>query len=600
MKLAETIASRCLSPFSRPAISRLVSRTSNFAVPSGKSDRHRCSGNGGLRWQVNRAASEPVPFSRQPLTSARSSGQRPGSLPNARQQMVGPLALTLLRIPDPARWAGLGKRLDPWPQRRVLIVASFAVLMTFCFASVHGNANDLGLDQSDTRLADAAEAADWSLLEKLLKEGIEDQSPHPDGMTALHWAVYRNHVPSVERLLAAGSDVNTATRYEVTPLSIACQNGKPKIVATLLTGGADVNKTLPGGETPLMIAARTGNAQVIRQLVKAKANVTSKESRGQTALMWAAAAGNSDAVDTLVAAGAEVNAKSKLGFTAMMFAARDGRGEVVQQLLSAGVDVNAAIAPSRSGDRVPRKGSSALTLAVESGHFELAMYLVRQGADPNDQRNGFTPLHAITWVRKPNRGENSDGDPPPRGSGNLTSLQFVRTIVEAGAEVNRRLKSGKGGRAVLNKKDATPFLMAAKTADLPLLKTLIDLGADPTLTNVDGSNAIMACAGVGVRAVGEEAGTESEVIETLDYLLELGVDVNAVDENKETAMHGAAYRNFPRVVEFLAAHGSDPATWNHKNEYGWTPVMIAQGNRPGSFKPSPVTVAALRAAMASE
>ena len=98
--------------------------------------------------------------------------------------------------------------------------------------------------------------------------------------------------------------------------------------------------------------------------------------------------------------------------------------------------------------------------------------------------------------------------------------------------------------------------MAAKNADLPLMKLLVQLGADPMTTNVDGTNALMAAAGIGVVAVGEEPGTEPEVLAAAAYLLDFGFDINHKDDNGETAMHGAAYRLYPRVVEFL---GLEPA-----------------------------------------
>lgn len=445
-------------------------------------------------------------------------------------------------------------------------------------------------------LADLAEQQQWERL----AESIDD---HPvndvqvDRMSALHWAVYHKHVPTVKKLIEHSADVNAVSRYAVTPLSLSCQTGHAEIVELLLKAGADANFVASGGVTPLMIASRVGHPAVIEVLLKHEAEIDARERQGQTALMWASAAGNVQAVDLLIKHGADINAASKSTFTAMMFAARNGKLDVVQRLVAAGVDVNHAMQPKSSGGRNPRRGTSALLLAVESGHYELAMWLVEHGADPNDQRSGYAPLHSLTWTRKPKRGEDPDGDPPPRGSGNLTDLQFVRAIVHAGADVNLRLKNGSGGRAHLNHKGATPFLLAARTADMPYLKVLMELGADPDIPNSEGCTPLMACAGVGVRAVGEEAGTEPEVLETLAFLIEHGADVNAVDENKETAMHGAAYRNFPKVVDFLAEQGADPEKWNHKNKPGWTPVMIAQGHRPGSFKPSPVTVAALKRAM---
>lgn len=471
------------------------------------------------------------------------------------------------------------------------------VFVAICGLSVTAPVSVAQKTVSPSVAADYAEAKNWQQLATLVGGGTDLNSSQPDGMTALHWSVSHGHEASVQQLLSANADSNAKTQYEVTPLHIACETGNGRIVSLLLEAKADANQTLPGGETPLMAAARSGAADCLQALLKHGAKIDAKERRGQTALMWAAASGNVAAVDTLITAEADMSVSTARGFTAMTFAARDGHIDVVESLVDAGVDVNYAMQPKQTNGRNPRKGTSALNLAVESGHFELAMSLVSHGADPNDQRSGFTPLHALTWVRKPNRGEDPNGDPPPRGSGNLTSLQFVKQIVAAGADVNVQLARGKSGKAVLSRKGATPFLLAGKTADLPYLRLLLELGADPTITNVDGCNAIMASAGVGVRAVGEEAGTESEVIEVIEFLLTLGLNINTIDNNKETAMHGAAYRNFPVLVEFLSNRGADPSLWNHKNKPGWTPVMIAEGNRPGSFKPSPVTVAALKKAM---
>jgi len=454
--------------------------------------------------------------------------------------------------------------------------------------------------QGDDPLADIAEAQQWSMLSnELRRDGVNVDTAQADGMTALHWAVYHNQAALVESLIRAKCNVNAVTRYEVTPLAIAAAHHETATVKLLLDAGAEADVRSPGGETPLMIAARTGSAESIRQLVSHKASLEAKDKSGQTALMWAADEGNTEAVDALLSAGTDLNATTPAGFTAMIFAARDGKTEVVKHLIDAGVDVNATVdsKSKRAGDRAAREGTSALIFAVESAHYELAMQLVAAGADPNDQRSEFTALHVISWVRKPNSGDSPDGDPPPRGSGGLSDLEFVRAIVSAGADVNVKLTKGREGKATLNTQGVTPILFAAKTADVVLMKVLVELGADPLMPNVDGCTPVMAAAGVGVRSVDEEAGTEPEVIDAIDYLVGLGADVNTVDKNKETAMHGAAYRNFPLAVKRLAEHGADSSTWDHKNSSGWTPILIAQGNRPGSFKPSPETEAALRAAM---
>ncbi len=446
-------------------------------------------------------------------------------------------------------------------------------------------------------LADAAERKDGSTIKTLLADGADVNAAQADGMTALHWMVYHDDFKAAEQLVKAGANVKAKNRYGVTALSLACTNGNEKIVALLLDAGADPNAALPGGETALLTAARTGKSGPVKALLDRGANVNAKERHGQTAIMWAAAEGHAEVVKLLIEAKAEFQEPLPSGFTPLLFACRAGHLETAKTLIAAGADVKAAMQPEKSVAKGVLRGTSALILAIENAHYELAVELLKAGADPNDQRSGYTPLHTLSWVRKPNRGDGEDGDPSPMESGRMTSLQFIRELVKHGADVNLRLKRGKSGRGQLNQRGATPFLMAADTADVPFMKLLVELGADPLVPNIDGATPIMAAAGIGTLAPGEEAGTEEECLEAVKYLLELGADINTLDKNGETAMHGAAYANYPKVVVLLDKYGSDIKLWNRKNKYGWSPYSIALGYRQGNFKPSPDTIVAIKRAM---
>lgn len=451
-------------------------------------------------------------------------------------------------------------------------------------------------------LADAAEALDAVRLTSLLDAGSDPDLTQPDGTTALHWAAYHAHEGMARRLLRAGSDVNASNRYGVSPLSLACASGTPRLVRLLLDAGADPNAALPGGETVLMTAARTGDVESVKALLDAGADPNAAERNAQTALMWASAEGHADVVRALIGAGANPSAALDSGFNALFFAVREGRAAAVRTLLdpAVGFDVNEPLhRKGRPQYQYANTGMSPLILAIENGHFELAVALVEAGADPNDERTGYTPLHTITWVRKP---KNSDygSDPAPEGSGSLSSLQFVRTLVAMGADVNARLASGKPQAPKINIQGATPFLFAADKADVPLMNVLLELGADPFLPNVENTTPLMAAAGLGTTAPLEEAGTEEEAFAATTLLLELGADINAVDDNGETVMHGAAYGSFPSVLQLLADRGADPDLWQRPNKHGWTPLFIAEGYRPGNFKPAPLAIAAVELLMARE
>jgi uncharacterized protein len=443
----------------------------------------------------------------------------------------------------------------------------------------------------DAKLADAAESKNFPQVRKLLEAKANVNGTQADGMTALHWAAYHDDADAVKQLLTAGADVNAANRYGVTPLSIACTNGNSTIVDALLEAKGDSNAMLAGGETCLMIAARTGRVDPVKALIAHGADLNGKERKGQTAIMWAAADGNTDVVDVLIKAGADFRAALPSGFTPLFFAVREGQSAVVFKLLEAGVKVNDPMRPERPPAGVRPKSMTPLILAIENGHFELAAALLEAGAEPNDHPAGYTALHAISGVRKPIRG---DGDPPPIGSGNLNSLDLVRKLAAHKADLNAPLERGTSGKGKFTTTGSTPFMLAARASDVPLMKVLLELGADPNISNTDDCTPLLAAAGVGALGDGDEAaGTDDEALAAVKLLLDLGADLNIVDRNGETAMHGASYQNRANLVQLFADRGADIKVWNQKNRWGWTPWMIAEGHRPGNFRPEPETLAVL-------
>ena len=458
---------------------------------------------------------------------------------------------------------------------------------------------------ADAPLVEAVRAGDPARLRALVDAGADVDQAEPDGSTPLHWAAWNADVEAVRLLLEAGAVANTGNRYGVRPLSLACVSGSPGVVAALLDAGANPNTTLTEGETALMTAARSGNVEVVELLLDAGAHVNAQEHwKGQTALMWAAAEGHAAVVPALVRYGADVGARSKRGFTALLFAAREGRTDVVQTLLEAGADLDEQISinSTLTAGGVERRrasdaGLNAFLLAAGSAHFELAAYLLDRGADPDAAPRGWTALHQLTWVRK--AGIAGSNNPAPRGSGDVTSLDFARKLIAHGADVNARVTTRPpAGITSLNFIGGTPFLLAARTGDAEYMRLLAGLGADPFLTNEDGSTALMVAAGLGTSSPGEDPGTEAEVLEAVQVALGLGIDIDAVDANGETAMHGAAYKHLPKVVTLLAEAGADVEVWNRANRRGATPLGIAVGMHRGmNLLSSPATADAVRDAL---
>ncbi len=447
-----------------------------------------------------------------------------------------------------------------------------------------------------TTLIDAAKNQDAPALRSLLKQHADVNAADLEGMTALIWAAHQNDLEAVNLLIAAGANVKTANHYQITALAEACNAGNGEMIEALLKAGADANTVIGEGETPLMNASRTGRVNGVKALLARGANVNAKESyRGETALMWAATENHADVAKALIDAGADLNARSTIydfnfrkvasggtqsiyskgGFTALLFAARQGSVEAAQALIAAGADMNLT---------EPDFGLSPLIEAIYNDHYDLAALLAEKGAKLDGALYVAVEMHNLDYFGNRPRKPVTD---------KLDELAFIKLLLARGADPNSVLKTKLPARQTQGPVNvpagATPFYRAARSADLAVMRLLLEKGADANKPTTDHTTPLAAAAtGQGARFSGGEDRPEAEFIEALKLCVDKGADVNAANDRGDTAMHGAAARGADQIIQFLADHG---AKMDLKNKAGRTPLDIAMGiggvaNTGGSIHPS--------------
>jgi ankyrin repeat protein len=496
-------------------------------------------------------------------------------------------------------------------------------------------------------LVDAARNGDMAAVRSLLGGGADPNSPAPDGSTAVHWAVHHDNLEMANALLDAGARPDSVTRYAVAPLTLAAQNGSAAMIERLLDAGASPDTVSEEGQTALMTAARNGRVDAVRALLRRGAQVNLAESfRGQTALMFAAGEGNTDAAALLLEVGAGLHERSTGGYTPLLFAVRNNRHETVRFLLEQGANAS---------DQIP-DGTAALSLAILNADFDLAALLLDAGADPNRPDPRGHPFHVVVWLHEPGappdfamNGE--DPQPVPRPSGTLSHIDMVKLLLAKGADPNveipwgeRRFNTGglarnptnmAIGRHYLTYEGATPFYLAARNGDAPMMRALADGGANPTKATRYGVTPLMGTACLDYYE-GETAGPFSGVLETerleaVKLAIALGNDINArtafgdypmigtpedtllrypdniqdlmnlgvgdMRFDQMTALHGAVICNQPSILDYLIAQGAEV---NATNRLGWTPLMVAGGLYiANAHKTSPGSAEILREALAA-
>jgi len=421
-------------------------------------------------------------------------------------------------------------------------------------------------------IASAARDANWDQVQSFLQQGEDVNTPLNDGSTALIWTTYHDNLGMIQRLLDAGANVNTYNRYGISALYNAALNASSEAVALLVDHGADIGATQRSGETPLMTAVYTGDVEVVRTLIQYGADVNQAESfLGQTPLMWAASKNYYDIVELLLENGAEVDTQSRRvaydgtegddiprnmpagGMTALLFASRDGAYESLELLLNYGANPNI-----RNYDEFP-----AMNLAILNQHYDITELLYDYGADPNlaDAYNR-TPLFAAVWMRR-----NPYSTRPYHLVHNENTVTDVVHLLLSYPviDVDKGLTGTVPRRGSLDTTDRTlgnggsPLMWVIRTGDMEMFDILLEAGADPFKMTTDGVTTLMIASGTGW---GRDDDfkipvTLEESLAMTQRLIDMGLDVNARDNNGRTALHGALPKGDLAAVRALIEAGAD-------------------------------------------
>jgi len=548
-----------------------------------------------------------------------------------------------------------------------------------------------------TALHFAAERGDAAMTEMLVYAGANVSAVTRIGQyTPLHIASRGGNLAVVQALLKAGANVSARTTTSgVTPLHLAASSGNAEVVALLLDHGADADAgESEWGQTPLMFAAADNRVDAIRVLLERGADATVKtrtiDIAHQSALDRAAsdrqkkvleasvpkgqqptprqvqaaieasrelfASGKIPPPEEKPAAGRggrggaddanaansfnpeEINppVSNKGGMTALLHAARQGHFEAVRALLDGGAPIDQV----GSGD-----ATSPLLMSVINGEFDLAMFFIERGANPNLAAggNGATPL----WAAVNTQWQPRTRYPQPQEmeQQKATYLDVMKALLAKGADPDARLKthpwylvySGCGNRncGLADTAGSTAFWRAAYATDLEAMKLLIAHGADPNIPTVappvpvrrGGANAPPPGAGgpvaptaadnqakynappippggPGAFPIHAAAGVEygegfagnahrhapDGWMPSIKYLVEeLGADVNARDNDGYTPLHHAAARGDNDMIMYLVSKGADVTAVARS---GQTTADMANGPVQ-RISPFPATVALL-------
>ena len=261
--------------------------------------------------------------------------------------------LTAARAAESERCQELARRYAIGKSQLTAIEVSLTL-----FSAVDGNCLDLtsellgqgaSLDARDRLgarpLSHAARLGHLEMVDPLLSRGAAIDARNLAGATALYFAAEGGHASTARRLIERGADVNLAGRGGISPVAAAAYAGSDDIVAALIAAGADARAADDTGKPPIIYAAAGARLDIVKRLLALNIDPNARYANSLTLVMWASGPDEKvpetqaiEVVSYLLDQGAGIDDRDDRGRTALMIAAEGGHAEIAKLLLARGAD----------------------------------------------------------------------------------------------------------------------------------------------------------------------------------------------------------------------------------------------------------------------
>uniref|UniRef100_A0A2K5RNJ3 Ankyrin repeat and death domain containing 1A n=1 Tax=Cebus imitator TaxID=2715852 RepID=A0A2K5RNJ3_CEBIM len=224
------------------------------------------------------------------------------------------------------------------------------------------------------------------ILQILVNSGAKIHCESKDGLTLLHCAAQKGHVPVLAFIMEDLEDVDLdhVDKLGRTAFHRAAEHGQLDALDFLVGSGCDHSVKDKEGNTALHLAAGQGHVAVLQRLVDIGLELEEQNAEGLTALHTAAEGTHLDCVQLLLRAGSSVNALTQKNLSCLHYAALSGSEDVSRALIHAGGCTNVA----------DHQGASPMHLAVRHNFPALVRLFMNSNSDLNAMDNRQqTPLH---------------------------------------------------------------------------------------------------------------------------------------------------------------------------------------------------------------